>query len=193
MTLGERFQSTVALAGLLILVGCGGGAEFPENQRMPGTVEVTTDWQEITFDSPLEVNRDGVQSLHFVVDGERYTPNSSHDIEDHRNHFNLRRDDGALVKPDVVFIAGNGEKVRVRPVINLILNDGRLTTGFGTYAGQYASPPPFPDNVESFQAVRFRSNEPFTAEELRWRVDVHPELHECGGQRCPLWRRILDW
>jgi len=104
--------------------GCGSHG-FPEDRRISGPFQITTDWQTIRFDPPLRINREGLQVLHFVVDQELYDPNSMYDIEDTANHFSLRRTDDVLARPEVVLIGDNGEDVTVFPMSNIGLFSGR--------------------------------------------------------------------
>ncbi|MCH8504962.1 MAG: hypothetical protein LAT50_11640 [Ectothiorhodospiraceae bacterium] len=172
------------VAALFALSGCDTGAGFPEDQRMEGPFEITGEWQRIEFDRPLRINREGSQGFHFEVDETRYRPNRHFDVEDRPNQANLRRNDGVLVKPEVVLIGDNGERVELRAVMNIHLYAGGLTVGFAMYEDHFSPSPPFPDRITAFRAVEVRSNEPFTAEYFRWRMDNHPDHHRCGGRRC---------
>ncbi|MCC5811252.1 MAG: hypothetical protein JJU06_12855 [Ectothiorhodospiraceae bacterium] len=174
----------IGFTALWLLVGCDAGVGFPEDQRLEGPFEITNEWQEIEFDAPLRINREGSQGFHFEVDETRYRPNSHFDLEDRPNQANLRRTDGVLVKPEVILIGDNGERVELQAVSNIHLYAGGLTVGFRTYVDHSSPSPPFPDGITAFRAVKVRSNEPFTAEYLRWRVDNHPDHHRCGGRRC---------
>lgn len=174
-----------------LLAGCGNGYDFPEDRRIDGPFQITTDWQTIRFDRPLRINREGLQALHIVVDQELYDPNNIYDLEDKANHFNLRRTDGVLVRPEVVLIGDNGQELTVFPISNMGLYSGGLTIGFSTYIDHHTPSPPFPEGIKSFQAVRVRSNEPFEALYLRWRMNYHPDHHRCGNRRCRWWEKLL--
>ena len=170
--------------------GCGSHG-FPEDRRIGGPFQITTDWQTIRFDPPLRINREGLQVLHFVVDQELYDPNNMYDIEDTTNHFSLRRTDDVLVRPEVVLIGDNNQEVVVSPISNIRLFSGGLTIGFSTYIDHFTPSPPFPEGISTFQAMRVRSNEPFEAQYLYWRMNYHPDYHRCGGRRCRWWEKLL--
>ncbi|MBI3897374.1 MAG: hypothetical protein HY308_03650 [Gammaproteobacteria bacterium] len=165
--------------------------QFPEDQHVVGPFNITSEWQTITFSKPLAINREGSQSFNFVVDRDRYVPNSEYQIEDIPNQANLRRRDGVLVKPEVVLIGDNGQEVLVTAVSNTWLNVGGLTIGFSMLINPDTPSPPFPEAISAFRAVRVRSNEPFTANYLWWWVDGHPDYPRCGYRRCAWWQRIF--
>lgn len=162
------------LLAFLQLAGCNNEADprFPENQRIDGPLEVGRDWQAIEFSPPLVVNRNGLQGLHFVVDEKLYRPNSHYDIDDYANQSNLRRNDGVLIKPEVILIGENGEEFVPMAVSNTHLYAGGLTIGFGTFGGQFSPAPVYPEGIQEFKAMRIRSNVPFTAHYLEWRMDI---------------------
>jgi hypothetical protein len=155
------------------LIGCNrntAGA-FPENQHIDGPFEIGTEWQTIRFAVPLKVDHSATQGLHLFVDRQLYLPNSHYDIHDTPNQSNLRRNDGVLIKPEVRLVGPSGDHVTLTAVSNIHFPNGELTIGFGTFAGQYAFPPPFPEVITEFTAVQVRSNEPFIASSLQWRID----------------------
>jgi len=131
----REIVAPLMVAMTLLVVACGGDVNFPEDQRVEGPFEITTDWQTVKFDVPLAVNREGLQRLHLVVDDERYTSNSEHDLSDLPNQANVRREDGVLIKPEVVLVGANGEEVPLRARANTSLYEGGLTIGFSTYDG----------------------------------------------------------
>ena len=46
--------------------------KFPEEQVIKKELQVTTQWQTITFEKPLQINRRGTMGLHLVVDQAPY-------------------------------------------------------------------------------------------------------------------------
>lgn len=165
----------LTLLGLTLqLLGCGAGTPpgFPEDQLIHRRLEIGTAWQTIEFSRPLLLNRKGLQHLHLVVDHTLYLPNSHYNIKDLPNQSNLRRNDGVLVKPEIILIGDNNEEFAPFAVSNTHLYAGGLTIGFGTYDGHYAPAPPWPEGIRAFKAMRIRSNEPFTVHYLEWRMDT---------------------
>lgn len=177
---------------LLLLAGCQGDPGFPEDQRIDGPFEIGLEWQTITFADPLEINEEGFQRLHIVVDSELFASNFDYENEDRSNLFNLRRNDGVLVKPEVVLIGDNDQKVRLVPTGTTSLYTGGLTVGLSMFKDYVSPAPPFPKGIQHFEAVQLRSNEPFPAEYLQWWVERHPDHHRCGNRRCTWWDNLLQ-
>ena len=46
--------------------------KFPEEQVIKKELQVTTQWQTVTFEKPLQINRRGSMGLHLVVDQAPY-------------------------------------------------------------------------------------------------------------------------
>jgi len=179
------------LVALLLLANCTGEPGFPEDQRIEGPFQITTEWQTIHFDRPLVINREGFQGLHFAVDSNLYDANSNYDLEDMPNQANLHRTDGVVVKPEVVLIGDNGEEVRVQARSNIFLYAGGMTVGFGPHIDNFTPPPHYPESIHAFRAVRVRGNHPFVANHLQWLMDSHPDHHRCGGRRCTWWEKFV--
>lgn len=190
-----RLVAVTAVLGLL-LAGCVDPHTWPEDQDdiVNGPLEVRTHWQAFTLEQPLQINDEGRQRLHLVLDGEQYESNDLHDPKDYVNQFNPRRVDGVLIEPDIILVGDNGNEVRVHGTGSLGVRTGRLILAFGTHHGDFedflSRPPAIPDDIEHFEALRIRSNEPFTIEALHWSVDRHPDLHRCG-RRCTWLERWL--
>ncbi|MBI5552158.1 MAG: hypothetical protein HY911_11685 [Desulfobacterales bacterium] len=204
---------TVALL-LLMALGCGGGQvdtpaavpasdakgrypviyptgraiKFPEDQVIKKELHVTTQWQTITFEKPLKINRQGIMGLHLVVDKEPYI--STIDVHPLNPECNtpdcaidaacLRRlSDGALVRPEAVLIGNNGVEVSIRPNGHLypFFDHHVMTMSLGTFKDVNSPPPDFPESIQSFTALRLRATEPFTVRYLWWQVDEHPEIY----------------
>ena len=191
---------TRVIAGMalltLLLAGCIGPYTWPEDQDdvANGPVEVTNEWQVLCFREPLQISEEAAQQLRLALDGKRFEPNLRYDQDDYANQFNPRRDDGVLIRPEILLVGDTGEEVRVYGMTSLGVRDGSLVLGFGPHDGNFddfVSPlPEIPDDIEQFEALRIRSNEPFTIEALHWSVDRHPDLHRCG-RRCTWLERWL--
>jgi hypothetical protein len=178
------------LAPLLLMVllwlgGCS-SSEFPEDQRIEGPFELTTEWRTFRFPKPLEINRTGLQGFHLAVEAERYSITGLDDpIE---NVPFLRREDGVLIKPEVILIADTGDELPVTAHSNVGLFTGHLTIGYGLHIDNWTPPPDYPASMKYFVAARIRSNEPVTVEFMQWWFDSHPDYHRCGRQRCKWWQ-----
>ncbi|MFC4259145.1 hypothetical protein ACFOZ5_08905 [Marinobacter lacisalsi] len=172
----------IAIIGIsLSIQGCGAQNDFPENQKIPGPIEIGIEWQVIELDEPLMINRKAfLQGLHLVVDPGDYTSNSSYDDElsdDPDHFFDLRNQSGELVVPEVVMVAGNGTEVRLGSRSNISLYEGGLTVGMKIVPDKIHEPsPPFPEGIEGFESFRIRSNVPFTADYIWWLVERHPDM-----------------
>ena len=183
-----KLPAYVVLLGLP-LVGCRDPHTWPEDQDnlVDGPLDVTAEWQTVTFDDPLQITEEGRQRLHLALDGERFEPNHEYDPEDYPNQFNPRRDDGVLIQPDIFLVGDNGDEVRIYGTGQRLGDFGRRILAFGTHDGNFedaVSPlPEIPDDIKEIEALRIRSNEPFTIEALHWSVDDHPDIHRCG-RRC---------
>ena len=102
--------------------------QFPEEQVIKKEFKVTNQWQTITFEKPLKVNRKGLMGLHLAVDQEPFISTTDDDprnldcskAEYQKNAFSLRRrSDGVLIRPEAVLIGDNGIEVKIRPVGHL--------------------------------------------------------------------------
>lgn len=158
--------------------------QFPEEQVIKKELEVTTQWQTITFKKPLRINRKGLMGLHLAVDKRLYIPS----IVDHplnpkcnkpkcaANAFCLRRlSDGVLIRPDVVLIADNGVEIVVKSAGHLYPFFDRNVITMALRASNGAkSSPRFPEGIRTFNALRIRSTEPFVVRYLYWIVDRYP-------------------
>ena len=163
------------------LLACDAQTGFPEDQKIAGPIEIGRAWKAIEVDRPLEINREGLQGLHIVVDPDEFTSNSDHEDElsNHPNHFfDLRNQSGELVVPEVVMVAPDGTEVEFGSISNIYLYGG-LTVGMGMVSESVYKPsPPFPEGLVSFSSFRIRSNVPFTAEYLWWMVERHPDMFQ---------------
>jgi hypothetical protein len=157
--------------------------QYPEDQVVKKQFEVTTNWQTITFEKPLQVNRQDLQHLHLAADQQPYISTTDDDprnlncsdAEYQNNAFSLRRrSDGALVRPEVILVGDNGVEVKVRPVGHLYpyFDKNIVTIMMGTFILNN-HPPPFPKGITAFKAMRIRSTEPFLVRYLYWNVDYH--------------------
>jgi hypothetical protein len=170
-----------------VIYPSGRAIKFSEDQIIKKKVQVTTQWQTIAFEKPLKINREGVMGLHLPVIRHPYISTMwDHPLNPECNlpecaigAFCLRRlSDGELVRPEAVLVGDNGEEVRVRPVGHLhpFFDKNIITVVLGTFAlNDY--PPPFPEGIKAFTAMRIRSTEPFVAQYLWWKVDQHPEIY----------------
>lgn len=182
-----------AVCFVLLLAGCQSDPGFPEDQDIDGPFQITTEWQTIRFEQPLEINAEAIQSLNIVVDSERYDSNFDYENEDRSNVFNLRRKkDGVVVKPKAVLIGDGGQEVSLHPTGSTALYSGGVTVGMSTFDKHYSPIPPFPEEIKVFESVRIRSNVPFTAEQLRWWVSSHADHHRCGNRRCTWWDNLFN-
>ena len=169
-----------------IIYPTGRALKFNEDQVIKKQVQVTRQWQTITFGEPLQINREGLQHLHLAIDQKPYIST----MHDHplnpecnkpgceKNAFSLRRlGDGALVRPEVILVGDNGDEVRIRPVGHLYpyFDKSIRTIELGTFALN-APPPPFPAGINGFKSMRIRSTEPFVARYLWWSVDRHAKI-----------------
>lgn len=176
-----RLLPLITLAIGLNIQGCEAQNDFPENQKIAGPIEVSSEWQVVELQKPLMINREAFQQgLHIVVDPGGFSSNSAHHDElsnDPEHFFDLRNTSNELVVPEVVMIAENGLEVRVVSRSNIQLYAGRLTVGMRMAPDEVRAPsPPFPEEVEGFSSFRIRSNVPFTAEYFWWLVEHHPDM-----------------
>ncbi|UDL05932.1 hypothetical protein [Marinobacter sp. CA1] len=172
----------IAIVAICIsLQGCGAQNDFPENQKIPGPIEASPEWQVIELDQPLRINREAFQQgLHIVVDPEEFSSNSAHEdalSNDPEHFFDLRNAENELVVPEVVLVAENGSEIRVVSRSNIRLYEGGLTVGMRMAPDKVHAPsPPFPEGVEGVSAFRIRSNIPFTVDYFWWLVERHPDM-----------------
>jgi hypothetical protein len=162
--------------------------QYPEDRIIKKSFKVTTQWQTIAFDKPLQINRKGLMGLHIAVDNQLYIST----MYDHPlnpkckktecavNAFCLRRiEDGALVRPEAVLIGDNNVEVSVRPAGHLYpyFDKNAITVALRAFKDGRSSPPPFPKGIKAFKAIRIRSTEPFQVRFLYWNVDRYPYYH----------------
>lgn len=173
---------TVILGLCIAAQGCEAQSGFPEDHKIPGSIAVGREWQVIDVDEALEINREGLQALHIVVDASEFSSNSDHNDElsnDHAHLFDLRNQSDELVVPEVVMVAQDGTEVVLRSRSNIYLPDGNLTVGMGLRSDDIYTPsPPYPEGIESFKSFRIRSSVPFEAEYTWWLVEHHPNMHD---------------
>lgn len=159
--------------------------QYPEDQVVKKEFEVTTQWQTITFEKPLKINRKGLMGLHLVVDQAPYISTTGDDprnldcsdAEYQKNAFSLRRrSDGVLVRPEVSLIGDNGIETEVRPLGHLYpyFDKSIITIALRTFKDMDSPSPPFPKNIKAFTAIRIRSTEPFLVRYMWWSVDRYP-------------------
>jgi hypothetical protein len=162
--------------------------KFPQNQVIKKELYVTTQWQTVTFEKPLQINRGGTMGLHLVVDQAPYISTTDDDprnldcsdAEYQLNAFSLRRrSDWALVRPEAVLVGDNGVEVRVRPDGHLYPSFDMhiMTVALGYVKDINAFVPSFPEGIMTFTAMRIRSTTPFLVRYLWWKVDSHPEFY----------------
>ena len=173
-------------AGQAVIYPSGRAIKFPEEQVIRKKIKVTTQWQTIVFDKPLKINREGLMRLHLAVIKHPYISTMDHhplnpecnEPECAINIACLRRlSDGVIVRPEAILVGDNGEEVGIRPVghLNPFFDRNIITIAMGTFALDGA-PPPFPQGIKNFTAMRIRSTEPFTVQYLWWSVDRHPDI-----------------
>ena len=172
----------LALAFLLAgLQGCD-ATGFSQDQKIPGPIEIGQEWVTVEPERPLEINREGLQRLHLVVDPELYTSNSDLDDElanDLAHLFDLRTQSNDLVVPEVVMIAADGREIPLGSRGNIYLYEGGLTVGMGMVPEVvHEASPPFPAGIDRFESFRIRSNTPFTVDYFWWKVDRHPDMFQ---------------
>lgn len=159
--------------------------QYPEARIIKKEIEVTTQWQTITFDKPLRINRKGLMGLHLAVDQKPYISTMYDKSMDPKckktgctiNAFCLRRlSDGILIRPEAILIGDNGLEVKVRPAGHLYpyFDKNVITIALRTFKGANSLPPPFPKGIKAFKAIRIRSTEPFLVRYLYWKVDRYP-------------------
>jgi hypothetical protein len=162
--------------------------KFSEEQVIKKEIQVTTQWQTITFEKPLKINRQGLMGLHLVVDQEPYMSTTDDDprnldcsdAEYQKNAFSLRRlSDWAIVRPEAVLVGDNGVEVSVRPDGHLYpyFDQHVMTIALRTFKDADSPSPPFPVVIQAFTALRIRGTEPFVVRYLWWSVDQHPEIY----------------
>jgi hypothetical protein len=158
---------------------------FPQDQLIKKEILVTTQWQTIKFEKPLQINRRGTMGLHLVVDQAPYIStmdDSPLNPECNRpecaiDAYCLRRlSDGALVRPEVLLVGDNGEKVKVRPTGHLypFFDKHVMTVILRTFKDINSPSPPFPAGIKAITSMRIRSTTPFLVRYLWWTVDHHP-------------------
>ncbi len=171
-----------------VIYPTGGAIKFPEDQVIKKEVRVTTRWQTITFEKPLQINRQGLMGLHLAVDQEPYISTTDNDprnldcsdAEYQKNAFSLRRrSDGVLVRPEAVLVSDNGVEVKVRPTGHLYpyFDKHVMTIALRTFKDMDSPPPDFPESIQGFTVLRIRSTAPFVIRYLWWKVDQHPEIY----------------
>jgi hypothetical protein len=159
---------------------------FPQDQVIKKEILVTTQWQTIKFEKPLQINRRGTMGLHLVVDQAPYIStmdDSPLNPECNRpecaiDAYCLRRlSDGALVRPEAVLVGDNGEKVKVRPTGHLypFFDKHVMTVILRTFKDINSPSPPFPAGIKTITSMRIRSTTPFLVRYLWWTVDHHPD------------------
>jgi hypothetical protein len=162
--------------------------KFPEDQVIKKELRVTTQWQTVTFEKPLQINRRGTMGLHLVVDQAPYISTTDDDprnldcsdAEYQLNAFSLRRrNDWALVRPEAVLVGDNGEEVKVRPDGHLYpyFDKHVMTMALRTFKDVNSPSPPFPEGIKTFTSMRIRSTTTFLVRYLWWKVDNHPEFY----------------
>ena len=163
--------------------------KFPEEQVIKKELQVTTQWQTVTFEKHLQINRRGLMGLHLVVDQELYISTlDNHPLNPecnkpgcYKNAACLRRlSDGALVRPEAVLVGDNGEEVKVRPEGHLYPSFDKhvMTVILRTFKDVNSPSPPFPKGIKAFTSIRIRSTEPFLVEYLWWSIDRYPYFDE---------------
>jgi hypothetical protein len=171
-----------------VIYPTGGAIKFPEDQVIKKEVRVTTRWQTITFEKPLQINRQGLMGLHLAVDQEPYISTTDNDprnldcsdAEYQKNAFSLRRrSDWVLVRPEAVLVGDNGVEVKVRPTGHLYpyFDKHVMTIALRTFKDMDSPPPDFPESIQTFTVLRIRSTAPFVIRYLWWKVDQHPEIY----------------
>jgi len=161
---------------------------FSQNQVIRKELRVTTQWQTVTFEKPLQINRKGTMGLHLIVDQAPYISTTDDDprsldcsdAEYQLNAFSLRRrSDWALVRPEAILVGDNGEEVNVRPISHLYPSFDKhvMTVALGYVKDINAFAPPFPKGIKTFTSMRIRSTTPFLVRYLWWKVDSHPEFY----------------
>jgi hypothetical protein len=157
----------------------------PEGRFIQKALQVTPQWQTITFEKPLQIDRKGLMGLHIAVDKQIYISSMvDHPLNSECNRpgcaanaFCLRRlSDGVLIRPEAVLIADNGVEVNVRPAGHLypFFDKDVITIALRAFKNGNSLPPPFPKGIKAIKAMRIRSTEPFTVKYLYWNVDRHP-------------------
>ena len=161
--------------------------KLSEGQIIRKAFDVTTQWQTLTFDTPLQINRKGLMGLHLAVDKGLYISTMvNHPLNPECkkpgcpiNAFCLRRlSDGALIRPEAVLIGDNGVEVKVRPAGHLYpyFDKNVITIALRTFNKAHSLPPPFPKGVKAITAVRIRSTAPFRVSYLYWNVGRYPQI-----------------
>jgi hypothetical protein len=159
--------------------------EYPQDQVVKKEFEITTQWQTITFEKPLQINRHGLMGLHLAVDQAPYISTTDDDprnldcsdAEYQKNAFSLRRrSDGVLVRPEAILVGDNGVEVKVRPDGHLYPYSDKsiMTMALRTFKDVNSPSPPFPKGIKSITAMRIRSTAPFLVRYIYWNVDRYP-------------------
>jgi hypothetical protein len=158
---------------------------LPEEQIIKKEFEVTTQWQTITFEKSLQINRKGLMGLHLAVDQQLYISTMyNHPLNPECtkagcaiNAFCLRRlSDGTLIRPEAILVGDDGSEVKIRPAGHLYpyFDKKVITMALRAYEDADSHSPPFPEGIKAFKALRIRSTAPFRVKFLYWNVDRYP-------------------
>lgn len=154
----------------------------PEGRIIKKALDVTTRWQTITLEKPLQINRTELMCLHLAVDNALYISTmvdhsvnpASKNADCAAEAFCLRRlSDGVLIRPEVILVADNDVEVKLRPAGNLYPFFDRhvITVAMRVFDHTNAFPAHLPKGIETFKAMRIRSSEPFRIRYLYWNMD----------------------
>jgi hypothetical protein len=156
--------------------------QHPDGRIIQKALDVTTQWQKITFEKPLQIRQKSPMSLHLAVDNALYISTMiDHPVNPECNKaecaaeaFCLRRlSDSVLIRPEVTLIADNGVEVKLRPAGNLYPFFDRhvVTVAMRAFNHTNVFPPTLPKGIKTFKAMRIRSTEPFKVRYLYWNTD----------------------
>lgn len=188
MTWHNTIKLAVA-AMLALLSGCDTSNHYPQYQKLEGPWRITDEVTTIKLERPLRLNPEGSQTLYLTVDSDRYEPYHNEDIPEH--YFDLQREDGVVIAPEVSVVANTGETFKLESTGNL--RPPHYPVGAGFYnEPESLKDPEYPEDVQSFHTLKLSSNRPFTVNTIIWKVTSHPDGHVCGG-RCPWWWDMVSW
>ncbi|KAA8978324.1 hypothetical protein [Halospina sp. K52047b] len=171
----------------LLLSAC----SFPEDDKISGPWEVSSEDQRIQFKTPLQVSDEGLQTLYLVVDGSSYEE-TTQSVDEFVNAppevaFSLRHKDNHQVwQPEVVIGDEDGNTLEMAPtvVMNPTDDPSLIAVGFSEQVGPHTRQPPLREIMSEIHWVELQGNYPATVKALVWKVSQHPDLHHCMGA-CP--------
>lgn len=151
-----------------------------DDQEFRQFIAVTAQWQTITFDKPLKINRKELQCLRIGIPRDKYqsalgfvarrdweagVKDSSAAV----GEYIVRTSDEKFILPELELIDGNGDVVKLK---HSGIASGTGDEFFMEYSNYYKSnfdpTPPYPGTSDHFKAMRIRASEPFEVAAIDW-------------------------